>query len=476
LGVARQEKDCRARAEREGWTVVETYIDNDLSASPSSKKRRPAFEEMMASAERGELDVIISYSNSRFTRRMKELDRLIDAHERTKVRFVTVVSGDDDLSTADGRMVARIKASVDSAEAERTSERLKRQKADRAARGLPQGGRFRSFGYSRKYEVIPDEAAVVVEIFERRAAGQSATSIAKNLASRGLLTSAGNPWRAAPLGLLLTRPGYAGLREHNGQIVGKTSYPALVPEALWHAANGEAAKSSPGTNARRWLLSGIATCGRCGTAMVGNGASNTYRCNVGRGGCANLTIKVAWLESFVISVLMDRIKTSAPKPVGPVETFDFTALDKRITEIQQGYAAGDLDYATMVPILSQLRAKRKEAQEAAGATQSTAAGGVIPTIHSWLESDLSQRRALLACHVRTIRVHPRSATGKGLKDPERITVIWSDGTTTTPTHELLHKIPQYHVDEARWTVPSGTPLISWKLPVAMFDEDAKTGS
>jgi site-specific DNA recombinase len=40
------------------------------------------------------------------------VERLITAHDRTGVEFRTVVSGRDDLSTADGRMVARTKASV----------------------------------------------------------------------------------------------------------------------------------------------------------------------------------------------------------------------------------------------------------------------------------------------------------------------------------------------------------------------------
>lgn len=42
LGVARQEQDCRALAERQGWQVVEPiYCDNDISASTRSRKPRP---------------------------------------------------------------------------------------------------------------------------------------------------------------------------------------------------------------------------------------------------------------------------------------------------------------------------------------------------------------------------------------------------------------------------------------------------
>jgi site-specific DNA recombinase len=40
---------------------------------------------------------------------MLELEDLIKLHEETGVIFQTVVSGQDDLSTSDGRMVACIK-------------------------------------------------------------------------------------------------------------------------------------------------------------------------------------------------------------------------------------------------------------------------------------------------------------------------------------------------------------------------------
>ena len=40
LGVERQEHECRALAQRLGWTVVDVYCDNDLSAF--SGRRRPA--------------------------------------------------------------------------------------------------------------------------------------------------------------------------------------------------------------------------------------------------------------------------------------------------------------------------------------------------------------------------------------------------------------------------------------------------
>ncbi len=89
----------------------------------------------MAAAEQGEVQCVLAYSNSRHTRRPAELERLITAHDWTGVQVRSIVSGDDDLSTADGRMTGRIKGSVDTAEAEKVSERVSAAVRQRAERG-----------------------------------------------------------------------------------------------------------------------------------------------------------------------------------------------------------------------------------------------------------------------------------------------------------------------------------------------------
>ena len=45
LGVDRQEADCRALAERLGWSVEQVFIDNDVSAY--SGKMRPQYRAML---------------------------------------------------------------------------------------------------------------------------------------------------------------------------------------------------------------------------------------------------------------------------------------------------------------------------------------------------------------------------------------------------------------------------------------------
>src|SRR4051812_386706 len=76
LGVARQEKACRERAEALGWQVAQFYPDTDVSASTG--KRRPAYELMLAALEAGTVNAVIVWDLDRLTRRPIEIEHFID--------------------------------------------------------------------------------------------------------------------------------------------------------------------------------------------------------------------------------------------------------------------------------------------------------------------------------------------------------------------------------------------------------------
>jgi len=105
LAVDRQRTECRRLAGERGWTVVEECVDNDTSASTG--KHRPGYQRALQLAEAGDVEVIIAWHVDRLTRRVAELESLIELCERTGVRVATV-SGDLDLTTDAGRLVGRI--------------------------------------------------------------------------------------------------------------------------------------------------------------------------------------------------------------------------------------------------------------------------------------------------------------------------------------------------------------------------------
>mgnify|MGYP006199502697 CR=1 FL=1 len=269
LGVERQEEDCRKLAKAKGLTVVEVYSDNDLSASTKAKKPRPEYERMITDAKAGKFGVVLCYSNSRLTRRLMDLETWVSLAEQHKVKVHTVVSGDDDLSTADGRMVARIKASVDAAEAERIGERVKRSKQQKAQSGKPLKARYRTFGYTNDFEPVEDEASAVKEAFKRLARGDSIYSIHEWIMTQFPNNPVtGGEWRYNTVLSILDNPRYAGFNVYKGEVI-------VQRGGIRVPAPAAAAPAAP--NGRRRPIDGRRAC-RCRRAP----ASPRWRREPGR--------------------------------------------------------------------------------------------------------------------------------------------------------------------------------------------------
>src|SRR5690606_3784527 len=116
-GVARQLADCRELAKSRGWTDLVEYVDNDISAFRA--KRRPEYERLLEDLHARRLSAVVAYPPARIYRKPADLEAFIDAVQAAGAEVATVRAGDVDLSTASGRMVARILGSVSRHESER---------------------------------------------------------------------------------------------------------------------------------------------------------------------------------------------------------------------------------------------------------------------------------------------------------------------------------------------------------------------
>jgi DNA invertase Pin-like site-specific DNA recombinase len=89
----------------------------------------------------GEAEVVVVYHADRLYRRLVDLERLVEVVEVTGAQVHTVAAGDVDMSTASGRMVARMLGAAAQHECERIGERMKMKHDELAARGSAPGGR-----------------------------------------------------------------------------------------------------------------------------------------------------------------------------------------------------------------------------------------------------------------------------------------------------------------------------------------------
>jgi site-specific DNA recombinase len=310
LGVARQTGDIEAFAQRRGWTVERTLVDNDISASRYSKRKRPAYTALLDRLSQGDSVAVVVYDVDRLLRQPKELEALIDLAEKQPIT-VYGLNGELDLTSADGRFVARILVANAAKESDNISRRTKSKHIELAKDGKPSGGR-RAFGYEAdRVTLIPAEADLIREAAERFIAGQTLTSIIIDWNARGEVSADGTRWHRQSLKRALKSPRIAGLREHNG-----VTFPAVWPAIITPEQRDMIAirfgDTRPQDRARSYLISGLVYCGECGHKMVSHSGRNSmggrvrrYRCTRLEGGCGHGGIHAEHTEAEVVAYVLD---------------------------------------------------------------------------------------------------------------------------------------------------------------------------
>ena len=243
LAVSRQLADCEQLAGRRGWTMVERYVDSDISAY--SGKRRPNYLRMLEDIEAGAVEAVVVYHADRLHRHPRELEDFIELCQRTETKLATV-SGDVDLSSHEGQLMARIQGAVARKESDDKSRRIRRKHEELATAGKVSGGGSRPYGYEAdKRTVRPAEAETIRECVRRTLAGDSLRSICVDLNERAVTSPAGKRWTTQTLRRMLMSARISGQREHRGEIVAKAEWPAIITPGETQQAAREARRSRP---------------------------------------------------------------------------------------------------------------------------------------------------------------------------------------------------------------------------------------
>jgi DNA invertase Pin-like site-specific DNA recombinase len=348
LGVTRQRDDCLKLCADRGWTAVE-YVDNDVSAS--SGKKRPAYERMLGDVRDGRIGAVVAWDLDRLHRRPIELEAFMALADDKQLALATV-SGDIDLSTAQGRLMARMKGSVAAHEIEHKRARQLRAAKQKAEAGRPQWRR--AFGYlDDTHQPDPATAPLVREAYAAVLAGGSISDIARTWNEAGVHGLNGKPWSASTVSLFLRAPRNAGLRDHIGEIVGKGTWPGLVDEQTWRAAQGvlNAPGRAPGRKSvRKHLLTGVLQCGKlgCGGYLSGQwvmqahkGAprshSITYACKT----CRGCSVRAEHVEPLIYKVIGGRLARADAVDLLKAEVHD--AAEAEALRVERLALLGRLD-------------------------------------------------------------------------------------------------------------------------------------
>ncbi len=309
-----QVRECMEYAEKQGITILGTYIDRALSAKTDN---RPEFQRMIKDSAKGLFDVAIVWKLDRFAR-----NRYDSAHYKTILRKngVRVISAKEIIAEdSTGILLESLLEGYAEFFSAELSEKVKRGMKENALKCISNGSSV-PMGYvvgkDRHYEIDPFAAPLVRDVFQYYIEGQTMKEIAEYLNAKGLRSSGGKEISLSVVSRMLKNRRYLGEYRY-GDVVVPGGMPAIISEELFERAQDRLQKNRRAPAARKaedeYLLTTKLYCGKCGAFMVGeSGTSKTkkihryYRCvNTKKYKiCDKKAVKKDWIEDFAIAQIM----------------------------------------------------------------------------------------------------------------------------------------------------------------------------
>ncbi|MCQ1577284.1 recombinase family protein [Streptomyces parvus] len=365
--------------------------DTDVSGSISPFKRPRLGKWLTKRAD--EFDVIIAAKMDRLTRRSMHFNQLLEwAQENGK--FIVCVEEGFDLSTPQGKMMARMTAVFAEAEWDTMQARVLSGVQSRLENrswltgAPPTGYRIKVVegGRRKVLEIDQDFHPYVEEIFSRVREGQSTHRIARDFNGRGVLTWGdhlrqlkgeevkGTQWQSTIINRFIRSSWVPGIYAYKGEaVLDDQGEPVILPEKPL-ASMGEwtelidrikptpkpvRAESRTGSKS---LLAGIARCGNCGapvSSLLNSGHTRKdgeripghryYRCsNKFKGGdCAiGLYVRADLLDTWVDQQIQASVGTwemYERAGTGPSQARELQSARARLEKLEADFLTGEYD-------------------------------------------------------------------------------------------------------------------------------------
>lgn len=132
-------------ASKNNYTVVDVYADEGISARKSMSRRKELLR-LLEDVKQGKIDMILVTKLDRWFRNIKDYNITEEILEKHNCHWKTIFENYDS-STANGQMVINIMLSVNQAECDRTSERIKSVFDYKRSQGMCVTGMCAPYGY-----------------------------------------------------------------------------------------------------------------------------------------------------------------------------------------------------------------------------------------------------------------------------------------------------------------------------------------
>jgi Site-specific recombinases, DNA invertase Pin homologs len=306
-----QLRECKAYAEKNGITILTTYIDRALSAKTDN---RPEFQRMIKDSAKGLFDMVLVWKLDRFAR-----NRYDSAHYKATLRKngVKVVSATETIAEdSTGILLESLLEGYAEFYSAELSEKVIRGLTENALKCKYNGGGL-PIGYTidseQNFQIDPLTAPIVLEAFRRYDKGATVKQLVDFLNSKEIQTYRKKALRIDCVKRLLKNRRYIGEYKYRDTIT-PNGVPAIVPQELFDRV-GERLEKNKKAPARKkakeamYLLTTKLFCGCCGAYMCGESGTSRnmtihqyYKCVTAKykKACKKKTVKKDWIENLVI--------------------------------------------------------------------------------------------------------------------------------------------------------------------------------
>ena len=288
------------------WRFAGIYADEGITGTSTAKRKN--FLRLMSDCEKGKIDMILTKSISRFARNTVDSLSWVRRLRAMNIGVYFEEQAIDSLK-AENEMLIGLFSVIAQAESENISANIRWGVQQRMKNGTYRSN-FQCFGYRRGSngvpEIVPEQAEVIKDIYDRFLDGLSLEQIRQHLQSIGATSqNGGSTWNRKTIDTILKNEKYAGdlllqktfrvdqinktTRKNRGELpkyLVSNNHPAIISRDKFNAVQMEIArrgskhkrssktKTEQGKYSGKYALSELLICGECGSHFKRNGKRN----------------------------------------------------------------------------------------------------------------------------------------------------------------------------------------------------------
>ena len=285
--------------ENKAWTMADIFADEGITGT--SAKKRADFMRMMKWCKQGKIDLILTKSVSRFARNTVDCLNYV---RMLKAQGIAVYFEKENINSMDEstELMLTMMGAFAQAESESISGNIQAGKRYAMQRGEATINYHNLYAYEKgtdgKPQIIPEQAEIVREIYQKYLRGDSLNMIRKDLEERHIPNARGGAtWTHSAVRGILSNEKYAGdvlmqktfrqdcishkairntgqrpmylVQNNHEAIIDRKTYDTVQTElARRNALKGNTQKSTPSGRScytPKYALSDRVICGECGT-------------------------------------------------------------------------------------------------------------------------------------------------------------------------------------------------------------------